>query len=320
MWDNTKQYGFFIKVKGTRVTEYSHTDGYTYIEGRVNSEYELELVNDSYERVLMVPSVDGLSVMDSKDAGLHSSGYILSPRSKMTVPGWRVDGDNVAKFVFSSAKDSYTKLKSNITTNVGALGLMVFREKIDHFVFSSNYNMNNTWCGGSITRSGIGNTTPGSGPVAGGSGSGPVAGGSTTSVKSVSSENTTPLGTGFGNRQQFETVKISFNKRDDNNPDAIITMFYDSAKGLEKKGIDIAYRTKQRPEAFPTYNTTSDGCWVPPGWDTDNDESKIRNSFLNNLLSLIDDNHHDQIKSMLRYVPTDKLQEAFNEYRNILNI
>ena len=129
MRDITNQYELRILIKGRPVAEYAHTDGYTYVEGRGGSEYELELVNHSYERILMIPSVDGLSVLNGKPD--WSDGYVVNASSSIRVPGWRRDNTKVAAFEFADARDSYTSRVGNGTSNVGVIGLMVHREKIN---------------------------------------------------------------------------------------------------------------------------------------------------------------------------------------------
>jgi len=76
------------------------------------------------------------------------------------------------------------------------------------------------------------------------------------------------IGTGWGDEIDHKVVVIEFERTDKYNPDTIITLFYDSKKGLISRGIEIT-KTKKRknpklPNAFPTYNNT--GCTPPPGW------------------------------------------------------
>ena len=76
------------------------------------------------------------------------------------------------------------------------------------------------------------------------------------------------LGTKFGNVSNFETHDVDFEKRDDQNPDAMMVIYYDSARVLEKRGIRLATkRSRGQPSAFPGYKGRKEtGCTPPPSW------------------------------------------------------
>ena len=57
MYDFTKQYEARILVRGRPVTEYHHTDGNIYVEGRKGSDYSLEFINNGAERICVLPAV-----------------------------------------------------------------------------------------------------------------------------------------------------------------------------------------------------------------------------------------------------------------------
>jgi hypothetical protein len=120
-----------ILVRGKPVREYKHTDGYTYIEGRKDSEFELRIRNNTSKRILAVPSVDGLSVMDGKPASSDSTGYIVGSYSSITIPGWRLDDSEVAKFLFEDEKRSYAEATGE-GGNQGVISVMVFEEKVKY--------------------------------------------------------------------------------------------------------------------------------------------------------------------------------------------
>lgn len=229
MIDNTHQYDLQIHVNGKPVIEYPHADGYTYIEGRVGSYYTLKLINRSFERVLMVPSVDGLSVLNGKAD--WEDGYVVDAYSEIEIPGWRRDASVAAGFQFSDAKTSYTNRMGNGTSNVGVIGLMVFREQKHTTTLNAVRNMQISASGANWSKN-IDNT-------------------------SFASE----VGTGWGNDVSFNTTSVNFEKRDPNHPDAVIALYYDTAKGLEKRGIKI--RSTGYPNPFPGYNG-SGSCPPPP--------------------------------------------------------
>jgi len=122
-------YELYVLINGRRVSEYKH-DIDTYIEGRPGSEYELELVNKSYQDAEFVVSVDGLSINTGKAAGRTSSGYIVRGNSSVTIKGWLVDNNTAAKFKFGAKGKSYAaKSKEGSVTNAGVIGLQVFTQK-----------------------------------------------------------------------------------------------------------------------------------------------------------------------------------------------
>ena len=120
-------YELEVLVHGKPVREHPH-EGKTYIEGRKESEFTLRFHNRSSERSLAVLSVDGLSIMDGKDCSFDSGGYVLEPFSKVDVPGWRLDMENIAKFFFNASAGSYAAAQGK-PRNVGVIGCAVFREK-----------------------------------------------------------------------------------------------------------------------------------------------------------------------------------------------
>jgi len=252
MWDFTKQYGLEVIVNGVSVDEYPHTDGNTYVEGRPGSNYLLRISNNSYEEILAIPAIDGLSVFDGKEAGPDSAGYVIGAQVTIDVPGWTLNNNAVGKFEFGAITSSYSAQSNKGTSNVGVIGLMIFRPKP---IVARQSNQNSILHGQIF-------------------GSSAVASRDWLETSCDALISTQEMGTGFGDVQQFNTVKTTFEKRDSNNPDAIIAMYYDSARGLEKRGIRIG--VKHNPTPFPTYTKTMEsnnnpllaikGCTPPPNW------------------------------------------------------
>ncbi len=118
-----------VLVKGRPVREFYHHDGNVYIEGRKNSEFELKIRNNTFNRVLVIPSVDGLSVMDGKKAETNSAGYIIKALSAVTIPGWKLDNSEVAKFFFQGKKGEGYAAQMEESGNEGVLGFMFFEEE-----------------------------------------------------------------------------------------------------------------------------------------------------------------------------------------------
>ena len=73
------------------------------------------------------------------------------------------------------------------------------------------------------------------------------------------------MGTGFGNAAQFNTVNTAFVREDASNPAAVMAVYYDSARGLQKRGIQLktkrGYDYSNNP--FPAYTP---GAKPPSDW------------------------------------------------------
>jgi hypothetical protein len=117
-----------VQVNGRSTKEYTHNN-VTYIEGRRNSRYTLKLKNHTATRALAVISVDGVDVLKGKPAEETNSGYIIDAHSTIEIKGYRVDDNNVAKFVFDEGKNSYSTHTTNTSQNVGVIGVRFFEEK-----------------------------------------------------------------------------------------------------------------------------------------------------------------------------------------------
>lgn len=290
MFDNTNQYELNLVINGQPLTEYQH-QGLVFVEGRTNSNYELRIRNNSPERILAIPSVDGLSVIDGKPAGAESQGYVLEPYQTLNIPGWKVDKDTAAKFQFGSSTGSYSNRTGRGKKNVGVIGLMVFRPKyIPPINWNNSYTFTSTTSGDPMwnTMLGSSNCVMGSGLDADSLGGVAMAAPSSAPMgdsnirgiaKSAVSLNSatvtgtaTPtmatsqnLGTEFGEAQSFQTTTTTFEKRDPNYPDALICIYYDDAAGLESRGIILPYRNSS-PQAFPSYSNSTTYAAPPPGW------------------------------------------------------
>ena len=104
MWNSSREFEATILIKGRPINEVQH-EGQTFVEGRNGSAYELKFKNNSSSRVLVIPSVDGLNVLDGKIAGKTSPGYVIDAWGELRIPGWKVDGTTAAKFKFTTDKE-----------------------------------------------------------------------------------------------------------------------------------------------------------------------------------------------------------------------
>lgn len=240
-----------VLINGKPAKEYLHKKK-VYIEGREETTFSLRLRNNSYQRKLFVPTIDGLSVLDGKEASFKSGGYIVPGYSTITVDGWRINDDEVASFYFSSPDDSYRK-RMKKGNNLGVIGVAVFDEKqlftttmtnAGNFYVSTSPNP--FYQDGSITL------TPTSTSYLS---SVNLTGGIQTSASLVScsysgSAPTQQLGTGWGTTKTSEVVSVDFTRFD--SPTTVFEINYNTRAELEKAGISFKKEPLYvTPQAFP---------------------------------------------------------------------
>ena len=256
-----------ILVRGKPVTEFFH-EGQTFMEGRGGSEFEIEVRNKTANRIMVVVSVDGLSVINGTTAGVDSPGYVIKAFSSIVIPGWKVTDAQAAKFTFGNKKRSYANDTVGQTTNCGVIGVMAFSEKVTVVNPVVNYGVPASSTYSSNASSGImtkgitrGITASASSPISGSLGSVTATAASATisPQMSVSYNN---LGTEFGAATTFSTTATTFVK--DTVIDTLV-IYYDDARGLKGRGIvlerPIQTRSNAIPDPFPAMN-----CIPPKGW------------------------------------------------------
>lgn len=233
-----QNYEVDILVNGHSAREYIK-DGKIYIEGRKKQEYSLRIKNNGYKRILAVPTVDGLSVLNGKEASYNSPGYIVNGHDSVTIHGWRIDDDNVAKFYFSDPEESYSELKGAANNN-GVIGVAVFREK-DPVYYYSAASVTYTGPSGIINRVFNNKHLNASANFMA---QDAERGGSVNSLYAAS------LGTGWGESKKSSVTTVSF--QSEKSVDAMFTIYYNTKQQLVKMGIDFDEKPRYvTPSAFP---------------------------------------------------------------------
>jgi hypothetical protein len=102
--------------------------GRTYVVGEAGRRYNLRITNQTAGRYEVVASVDGLDVIDGKQASPGKRGYILAPNSTLTIDGFRTSDESVAAFRFAAVHDSYAA-RTGDDRNVGVIGFAFFAER-----------------------------------------------------------------------------------------------------------------------------------------------------------------------------------------------
>lgn len=259
-------YEFEVLIHGSAAKEYYHEGSY-YIEGKQGSRFSLKMRNNSNERALFVPTVDGLSIMDGKEGSFKSGGYIVNAYDSLTIDGWRTSDDNIAEFFFSTPKESYAK-KMSKGNNLGVIGCAVFKEKekvkvVEKIIIEKeqcnhhhcNWNCPNYWPtftvnsgsnGGSafFTSTSLNCNTSGTYELSSAS--------LKSTTKSSSMDMSAGLGTGFGQDKYSPVITVEFEK--ESSPTTVFSLFYNTRHNLEAMGVEFKKPVYVAPSAFPKEN------------------------------------------------------------------
>lgn len=121
-----------IKVNGKPVKSYVH-DGKVWVEGRKGCKYTVQIQNNTFQRVLALTSIDGLSVLTGEPASDSDSGYIIRAFNSIEVKGFRTSDIEVSQFEFSDKEESYA-VKSptgeKSAQNCGVIGVRLYGEVV----------------------------------------------------------------------------------------------------------------------------------------------------------------------------------------------
>lgn len=222
---NKSNYSVEIFVNGHSVKEYWKGSD-VYIEGRRNQEYSLKIRNNGCSRILVIPTIDGLSVLNGKDATFDSPGYIINGYDSLTIDGWRHSDTEVARFYFTDPQDSYNQ-RIGRQNNCGVIGVVIFKEKKHEVSYK------------------IPSILPSDYPYPTYTASIPV-----NYQTEISADFSQDLGTGWGVSKESRVITIEFDK--ETCPDAIFTIFYNTREQLQKIGVSFSERPKYvGPQAFP---------------------------------------------------------------------
>lgn len=265
-------YEVSVLVNGRPVEEHSHK-GKTFIEARDGTQYTIRFKNNSWTRVLVVTSVDGLDVLTGKRADSESSGYIVNGYGSVEIKGFRADHSTVGAFKFVGKNGSYAKSQGE-EGNEGVIGIRVYGEKQQPITITNTPPHIDIWpslpwypiptprpnwhdrffCGDITFSSSSGNDI----------GTCKLSSGSQSSIRQVNCclTSSTPsfnMGTTWGDKVTDKVVEVSFER---GCLDTEFEIFYASKNSLIKAGVKL---TKEKevvvPKAFPSPFATP-----PKGW------------------------------------------------------
>jgi hypothetical protein len=107
-----------------------HGNGRTVAVGEHGQRYAIVVHNNTNERFEVVLSVDGLDVLDGREAGYDKRGYLVDPYATVEIEGFRQSDEAVAAFRFGSVRDSYAA-RTGSARNVGVIGLLAYRARVE---------------------------------------------------------------------------------------------------------------------------------------------------------------------------------------------
>ena len=117
----------FDRTEGKQLQVYWH-DARAYLVGKPGNEYQITVRNRLREDLLAIVSVDGVNVITGQSADPQQSGYVLSPRGRLDIQGWRRNLSQTAAFYFTSLPDSYAA-RTGRPDHVGVIGVALFRKR-----------------------------------------------------------------------------------------------------------------------------------------------------------------------------------------------
>ncbi len=242
---------------GRALSTYYHR-GDTFVLGQYGSRYNVRVNNHTGRRIEAVVTVDGRDAI-SGDLGDYGSqrGYVIDPYGSVLVEGFRQSNSNVAAFRFTSPGDSYSGRRGS-AQHVGVIGVAVFKEKAHRRPVSvappprpRPSPWNGGWLGdarGESRKSSAdapaeAEAAPSYDGMLGGldADDAPAAGSARRSARRhrPAPRQQNNLGTRYGESQYSPVVEVPFQRARSSRPDQILSLYYDDARGLANRGIQV---------------------------------------------------------------------------------
>ena len=252
--------------------------GEYWVAGRPGARYAITVRNRLEERVLAVPSVDGVNVLSGETAAWDQRGYVFSPYERYQITGWRKSDSQVAAFEFSHIANSYAS-RTGRPAHVGVIGVALFREQpplpapaIIPELYSQRRDSSNGRSNGSgesleRLREEPAPTLPSpqAAPAAPAAAAPAQASEAESSARSMSSDSVAKaapmpspkLGTAHGQRETSIVSHTTFTRMQDR-PNEVISIRYDSRENLIASGVIREPIARPHvPRAFPQSDNLS---------------------------------------------------------------
>jgi hypothetical protein len=102
-----------------------------YLEAKNGEKYGIIIRNRTTERIGVVIAVDGRNIISGKQSNLQNNEmmYIVEAWGATRLDGWRTSQDQVNRFYFTDATDSYTIKTFGDSSALGVIAMAVYKEK-----------------------------------------------------------------------------------------------------------------------------------------------------------------------------------------------
>ena len=247
-----------------------YAQGDYWVAGRPGARYAVNVKNRTGERMLAVPSVDGVNVVSGETASWEQNGYVFSAYERYQITGWRKSNSEIAAFEFSSAGNSYAG-RTGRPANVGVIGVALFREqqaepppppRPQRHPAPQRNSMNKSEARSSEMQEPAGSLRDAPSPApaapmqerAAQAESQDRSDASSSMAKAPSPR--AKLGTAHGQRETSVVTQTTF-RRLQAQPNEVISILYDSRENLIAAGIIRAPVRQQMPNAFPQSDAPS---------------------------------------------------------------
>ncbi len=243
--------------------------GEHWVAGQPGARYAISVRNRLGERILAVPSVDGVNVLSGETAAWDQTGYVFSAWQPYQITGWRKSSSEVAVFEFSSVADSYAG-RTGRPAHVGVIGVALFRERLPEPVAQAPAPFERRGreadASGALRHSPPAPSAPAPAARYGAAESqeAPAAADSLARAPSLAPQRPSSLpgaklGTAHGARETSVVSHTSFTRLQAQ-PNEIIRIRYDSRDNLVAAGVirePVAYPRQPWPNAFPQSGNAS---------------------------------------------------------------
>lgn len=220
------------------------SDGRWYVAGRMGSEYEMRIRNNTGGDVLAVVSVDGVNAVTGETASTGQSGYVIGPWQSLRVEGWRKSLTQVAAFYFTNRDDAYASRTAR-PDDIGVIGVALFRRKAQPAAELDQPQRRDDVANGQAGRQEPRAAVPKLDSDTGASSLSPDA---EASIDPAAPTVEQRLGTGHGRRHCSYARYVSF-ERESDAPNEVAVLRYDTRANLMARGI---IRSLPRdPNPFP---------------------------------------------------------------------
>jgi len=224
--------------------------GERWIVGTPGHEYAIRVRNATGERILVVPSVDGVNAITGETATPDQSGYVLDPWGTVEIAGWRKSLSRTAAFYFTSIADSYAG-RTGRPNDVGVIGVAVFRERRpvawrgqrDRIADAAD-------AAGHPAAQAPASPSPARAEAAGAMAKESLASAAPQEAKREDSR----LGTGHGRSEHSQAQRVTF-ERATTSPEAVVAIRYDRHENLVARGIlRSPHYASRQPSPFPAWS------------------------------------------------------------------